>query len=58
MPNDRQSSENVPSPTAVDGVRSVKLSELLLGATEIKILHDGETYRLKVTSRNKLILTK
>jgi hemin uptake protein HemP len=33
-------------------------AELLRGGREIAILHDGETYRLRVTSRGRLILTK
>jgi hemin uptake protein HemP len=33
-------------------------SELFSGVHEITILHDGVTYRLRITSNNKLILTK
>jgi hemin uptake protein HemP len=33
-------------------------SELLRGARELLILHQGETYRLRLTSNDKLILTK
>lgn len=33
-------------------------AELMRGAREITILHAGETYRLRVTSKDRLILTK
>lgn len=32
--------------------------ELMAGQREIIIVHDGEEYRLRITSNNKLILTK
>ncbi|MGK7868740.1 hemin uptake protein HemP [Falsiroseomonas sp. E2-1-a20] len=38
--------------------RSVPSGELLRGARELLILHQGETYRLRLTSNDKLILTK
>jgi hemin uptake protein HemP len=42
-------------PVHADGVRS----EALLGADgRLKILHNKETYTLRITSNNKLILTK
>ncbi len=31
---------------------------LLAGKTEVVIAHGGETYRLRLTRQNKLILTK
>ena len=33
-------------------------AQLLRGAREITILHAGEVYRLRLTSNDKLILTK
>lgn len=36
----------------------VKSEELLRGGQEIIITHQGETYRLRITRNNKLILTK
>ncbi|NKC29982.1 hemin uptake protein HemP [Falsiroseomonas selenitidurans] len=33
-------------------------TDLLRGAREVLILHHGETYRLRLTSNDKLILTK
>jgi len=32
--------------------------ELMEGHNEIIIIHDGERYRLRITSNKKLILTK
>ena len=37
--------------------RRVAASELLAGAHELVIVHDGRDYRLRVTQNNKLILT-
>jgi hemin uptake protein HemP len=36
----------------------IDLRELLGGAREAIILHAGERYRLRVTAKSKLILTK
>lgn len=32
--------------------------ELMVGGNELLIIHNGETYRLRITSNNRLILTK
>jgi hemin uptake protein HemP len=37
---------------------ALRSEDLLQGAREVLILHAGETYRLRVTSNCKLILTK
>jgi hemin uptake protein HemP len=42
-----------PSPTRV-----LRSDELLAGATEVLILHGGDAYRLRLTRKDKLILTK
>ena len=39
-------------------VRRIDLSDLLAGAREAVLLHDGSEYRLRLTSNGKLILTK
>jgi len=39
-------------------VRRLDISELLGDAQEIVIVHNGEDYRLRITSRGRLILTK
>jgi hemin uptake protein HemP len=36
----------------------LRSEDVLQGAREVLILHGGETYRLRVTSNDKLILTK
>ena len=38
--------------------KTITSSELFAGLHEIIILHDGGAYRLRITSNNKLILTK
>lgn len=38
--------------------RILTSAELLRGAREVTILHAGEAYRLRVTSKDRLILTK
>jgi hemin uptake protein HemP len=48
-------------PRAVDtgrGVPRVRAASLFDGARELIIEHGGEEYRLRVTSKGKLILTK
>jgi hemin uptake protein HemP len=39
-------------------VKQMKVQELMGGDREIIIVHQGEEYRLRLTSNNKLILTK
>jgi len=39
-------------------VRTIRSEDLLQGAQEIFIEHDGETYRLRLTRNHKLILQK
>lgn len=41
-----------------DRPRVIDSSELLQGAKEVWILHEEELYRLRLTSRGKLHLTK
>lgn len=38
--------------------REYVASELIGSAVEAILLHDGERYRLRITTKNKLILTK
>ena len=40
------------------GQRTITSIELLGDQQEIIILHAGEQYRLRITSNNKLIMTK
>ena len=39
-------------------VKKIALRDLLEGAREAVLLHDGAEYRLRLTSNGKLILTK
>jgi hemin uptake protein HemP len=47
-----------------DGAESTKVVpawqvvDLMKGGVEAEILHDGQVYRLRITSNRKLILTK
>ena len=45
-------------PTAAADVDTVPLKRLTAGRKALKIAHAGETYLLRVTKANKLILTK
>ncbi len=38
--------------------RQIQVEELMGNDREVIILHQGEEYRLRMTSNNKLILTK
>lgn len=39
-------------------MRRIELRDLLEGQREAVIVHDGQEYRLRITSNDKLILTK
>lgn len=45
-------------PLPAEGIRLIRSEELLAGAQEILIEHDGQTYRLRRTRSGKLILHK
>ena len=49
-------SDGEPSPR--DTVRRVASSDLLRGADEVIVEHEGDQYRLRHTSKGRLILTK
>ncbi|HEV7268899.1 MAG TPA: hemin uptake protein HemP [Falsiroseomonas sp.] len=51
-PSEPRSGEAPVSPPMLSSV------ELLRGAREVIIVHAGENYRLRLTSRDRLILTK
>lgn len=40
------------------GIRRVPLNDILAGDREIIICHQNDEYRLRLTSNNKLLLTK
>lgn len=41
-----------------DTVRTMQVQELMGNGREVIIIHQGDEYRLRLTSNNKLILTK
>jgi hemin uptake protein HemP len=45
-------------PDEPGGIDAVESTQLMNGKRELLIRHGGETYRLRVTASNKLILTK
>ncbi len=47
-----------PAPTAPQRARQVGSHQLLDGARELAIEHLGQTYHLRLTRNDKLILTK
>jgi hemin uptake protein HemP len=58
-------SENLPKPNPdetpphhPDSLRLIRSEELLAGAHEVLIEHEGQTYRLRLTRSGKLILHK
>ena len=46
-----------PSPPR-GGKRRIPLSQVMQGAREVILLHNGDEYTLRITSNQKLILTK
>lgn len=63
IPHGRRPSPDIaPAPNPGDkgqaAVRLIDSADLLRGCNEVRILHNGETYRLTVTRSGKLILHK
>lgn len=58
--NDNSSNKAMshPSQSTVNEAPVVSIEALLTTNREVVILHEGERYRLRITSNNKLILTK
>ena len=50
--------EDATPPAATLGPREIDSTQLLQGDKEILIRHSGETYRLRLTKNDKLILQK
>lgn len=60
---DKSSESEPPSDLTVDGARNepppeIEAHQLLGKWREATIIHAGERYRLRITSNNRLILTK
>ena len=47
-----------PPVSSAKPVKRIAVSEILAGGREAVLLHDGDEYRLRLTSNGKLILTK
>jgi hemin uptake protein HemP len=50
--------ETIDPPPGTEGRRRLAIKDILQGAREVIIEHDGAEYRLRITARGKLILTK
>ena len=50
--------DNKKDMTQQSGIRRVPLNDILDGDREIIICHQNDEYRLRLTSNNKLLLTK
>jgi hemin uptake protein HemP len=55
--SDAGAAEQSPRSISVDA-HSIDSSDLFVGTREVTIRHGSETYRLRLTAQNKLILTK
>lgn len=55
---DDSESENRQVPWGMGNVRRIASAALFAGANEIIVEHQGNDYRLRCTSKGKLILTK
>ena len=58
LPHDETSSPAVGSPPPAVGPPPLRSADLFAGTREVLIQHGEDTYRLKLTGNNKLILTK
>ena len=59
--NKANGQKDLPSPTEAHlepGFPVFPVHELFRGTREVRLRHDGQEYRLRLTKRNKLILTK
>ena len=58
MPSDRSPRpHDIKLPDEVVPER-IQVADLVKGAREVVLVHDGQEYRLRVTAKGKLILTK
>jgi len=55
--SDQDPAKQQPS-AALPELRAVRSEEILQGHKEVRIVHEGEVYRLLVTRNGKLILQK
>jgi len=45
-------------PPLAGDIRRIEIGQLLGASREAVLMHNGEAYRLRITTNNKLILTK
>lgn len=57
-PNTRAATANAAVTRGEDGIVRIELAQFLGSTREAIIIHNGEHYRLRITSNGKLILTK
>lgn len=48
----------VKRPLSINPIKRIAVSDLMAGGREAVLLHNGDEYRLRLTSNGKLILTK
>lgn len=56
--HDMTGQDKAPTDRNLPQLRRVKVSELLAGAREVLLEHEGQLYHLRLTANGKLILTK
>ncbi|MEQ8823325.1 MAG: hemin uptake protein HemP [Filomicrobium sp.] len=47
-----------PAAPAAKNVRRIPVLDLFEGSNELILIHNGDDYRLRITSKGRLILTK
>jgi hemin uptake protein HemP len=57
-PQSRQGQPSDPASSQTPEIRQLSVADLLGGAKEAILEHEGQLYRLRITSNRKLILTK
>ena len=57
-PHDDKNRESAPARDGVAQIARVAVSDLLRGAREAILVHNGAEYRLRITANGRLILTK
>lgn len=57
-PAQRQDRKNLNGAVRTSPPKQIDARELMGDSRELRIVHDGQEYRLSMTSKGKLILTK
>jgi hemin uptake protein HemP len=56
--NSQPPSDSIPKPPVSPDVPVIDVRQLVGEGREIVLIHQGEAYRLRITARDRLILTK